>query len=272
MEDQSLMPVESGAEIRMSRSPETVLTEAKMCAKALGRMVEQTKAFTVVGGRKHLHFTAWQTLGTMFRVTPRVRETRLINVDGIVGFECVAEAYHVPSGQVVSVAESQCMNDEANWSVRPKYEWKKDPAGGKDKKVKVGEEAVPLFQLRSMAQTRACAKALRNVLAWVVVLAGYEATAAEEMTGSEHEEGQEQTREPQQPQRKSEGNGGGGNGSALVSEAQVKRMFALARSVGKSDSMVRLIVADAGFPGPEDVTRARYEEICNRISAKDGDQ
>ena len=39
----------------------------------------------------------------------------------------------------------------------------------------------PLFQLKSMAQTRACAKALRNVLAWVVVLAGYTPAPAEEM-------------------------------------------------------------------------------------------
>lgn len=49
------------------------------------------------------------------------------------------------------------MNDETNWRGKP------------------------LFQLRSMAQTRACAKALRNVLAFVPVLAGYEATPAEEM-------------------------------------------------------------------------------------------
>lgn len=43
----------------------------------------------------------------------------------------------------------------------------------------------PLFQLKSMAQTRACAKALRNVLAWVVVLAGYAPTPSEEMTHAE---------------------------------------------------------------------------------------
>jgi hypothetical protein len=36
-----------------------------------------------------------------------------------------------------------------------------------------------------MAQTRACAKALRNVFAWVVVLAGYAPTPAEDMTGTE---------------------------------------------------------------------------------------
>jgi hypothetical protein len=40
------------------------------------------------------------------------------------------------------------------------------------------------FQLRSMAQTRAQAKALRNVLAWVVVMAGYQPTPAEEMDGA----------------------------------------------------------------------------------------
>jgi hypothetical protein len=57
----------------------------------------------------------------------------------------------------ISAAEAMCLNDEPNWKTKP------------------------LFQLRSMAQTRSCAKALRNVLAWVVVLAGYRATPAEEI-------------------------------------------------------------------------------------------
>ena len=53
----------------------------------------------------------------------------------------------------------------------------------KKEKIKVADQPVPSFQLRSMAQTRACAKAFRNVLAWVVVLAGYKPTPAEEMQG-----------------------------------------------------------------------------------------
>jgi hypothetical protein len=40
---------------------------------------------------------------------------------------------------------------------------------------------VPLYQLASMAQTRANAKVMRNVLSWVAVLAGYKPTPAEEM-------------------------------------------------------------------------------------------
>ena len=38
-----------------------------------------------------------------------------------------------------------------------------------------------------MAQTRACAKALSNLFKWVVVLAGYKPTPAEEMTGTVEE-------------------------------------------------------------------------------------
>ena len=80
---------------------------------------------------------------------------------------------------VISAADAMCMNDEDKWGMRAKYEWKD---GGR---VQIGEVQAPFYQLRSMAQTRACAKALRNVLAWVVVLAGYKPTPAEEMAGVE---------------------------------------------------------------------------------------
>src|SRR5678816_2244550 len=56
----------------------------------------------------------------------------------------------------------------------------------KKERVLVGEEGVPSFQLRSMAQTRAASKALRNALAWVVVLAGYRPTPAEELPQVDH--------------------------------------------------------------------------------------
>lgn len=46
-----------------------------------------------------------------------------------------------------------------------------------------GSELVPLYQLESMSQTRAQAKALRSRFSWVVVLAGYSPTPAEEMEG-----------------------------------------------------------------------------------------
>ncbi len=243
---------DGGAEIRMSRSPETVIAEATLCAKALGRMVEKTRSFTVISGRKHLHFTAWATLGTMFRVTARVRDTKFLQFDGVKGFECTAEAFHVPSGQVVSVAEAQCTDDEPNWDMRPS---------------KNGDQKVPLFQLRSMAQTRACAKALRNVLAWVVVLAGYEATPAEEMTGSEqngHEPPAQATRAP----RTSNGD--------TITEAQVGRLFGLAKGNNKSREALGVILAAHGYsvsadhPDPVDaaarlVKKADFDRVQEAI-------
>jgi hypothetical protein len=96
-------------------------------------------------------FEAWAFLATMYRVTPRVvpGSTRLIEIGGVVGFEAEAEAFHVPSQLVISTGNAMCLNDEENWGLRPKYEGK-----GDDRK-RIGDVQVPLFQLRSMAQTRA---------------------------------------------------------------------------------------------------------------------
>ena len=76
-----------------------------------------------------------------------------------------------------------CLRDEDKWNTRPKYKWVDK------KRIPDGEEKVPAFQLRSMAQTRACSKAFRNSLSWIVMMAGYSPTPAEEMTGNEESGG-----------------------------------------------------------------------------------
>jgi hypothetical protein len=106
--------------------------------------------------------------------------TEDIDIGGVLGFKAYAEVVHDQTGTRVSSAESICMRDEENWSTRGKYEWQDG------KRVKVGEENVPLHQVMSMAQTRALSKALAAKFRWVVVLGGWSATPAEEMTGSEH--------------------------------------------------------------------------------------
>jgi hypothetical protein len=72
------------------------------------------------------------------------------------GWEARVEARTL-AGQVVGAAEAECLRTEKTWSSRDDY------------------------ALRSMAQTRAVSKALRGPLGFVVTLAGYEATPAEEM-------------------------------------------------------------------------------------------
>lgn len=153
----ALRPPET-AQLAMSRTPEVVLTEAATAAKALREVIESKPTKCVISGKTFLQFEDWQTLGRFYGVTVAARSTEYIEQGRVRGYECHAEAIRA-DGQVISAAQAMCMDDESKWSDKP------------------------LFQLRSMAQTRAQAKALRNVLAWVVVMAGYAPTPAEEMDG-----------------------------------------------------------------------------------------
>lgn len=198
--DETQLIEAQGQEIHVSRDPNAVLAEAKKAAEALMAVVEKKPKPVMYNGARYLEFEDWQTVGKFYGLTVKVRSTTFIQYGDVRGFEAAADVVR-QDGSVISSAEAMCLNDEENWSTRPKYEWQDDlDADGKKqyytkdgrqnlkkKKVKVADIAVPLFQLRSMAQTRACAKALRNVLAWVVVMAGYEPTPAEEVTGTERE-------------------------------------------------------------------------------------
>lgn len=150
-------------DLALARAPKQVLAEAQEAASALQSVIVNRKNAVKFNGKHYLSFEDWQTCGRFYGVTAKVVSTEVVEIDGTKGFIARAEAINTQTGAVVSAAESMCMNDEKNW------------------------EKKPLFQLRSMAQTRACAKSLRNVLAWVVVLAGYEPNVAEEMTGDEGE-------------------------------------------------------------------------------------
>lgn len=143
-------------DITLYRPPETVLAEAHKAAKSLSDVVSKKKNPVVFKGEQYLEFEDWQTVGRFYGVTAKVESTKFIEYGAVQGFEARAIAIRA-DGMEISAAEAMCLNDEPNWKSKP------------------------LFQLRSMAQTRSCAKALRNVLAWVVVLAGYRATPAEEI-------------------------------------------------------------------------------------------
>jgi hypothetical protein len=144
--------------LSMPRAPEIVLQEAAKAAQALREVIERKPNKCVINGKTFLQFEDWQTLGRFYGVTAAARSTAYIEQGRVRGYECHAEAIRA-DGQVISAAQAMCLDDESKWADKP------------------------LFQLRSMAQTRAQAKVLRNVLAWVVVMAGYAPTPAEEMDG-----------------------------------------------------------------------------------------
>lgn len=152
------------AQLIKYQKPEEVLHNAKNAAVQLQTIIRGKRKPVIFNGEQYLEFEDWQTVGRFYRLAAKVVKTDFVEYGDAKGFEARAVALDIDSGIEISAAEALCLNDEKNWAMKP------------------------LFQLKSMAQTRACAKALRNVLAWVVVLAGFKPTPAEEMTGVHQEE------------------------------------------------------------------------------------
>lgn len=256
------------SEMAMARHPDTVLAEASLVARSVDRLVRQRPDLVqVIGGRRHPRFELLQIVASMFRVTARIRETRRLHDPD--GWEAVAEAYHVPSGSVVAVADGMCTRDEPSWDVRPKYEWRSGPNGRE--KVKVGEEPVTSHQRRSMAQTRASSKALRLALGWVLGLAGYEATAAEEMPDADEEAPMDQPRF--QPRRKSQAaTESATQSNGLISTAQQRRLWAIAREAGLTPEDVAAVLRAKGYDRTEQIRLEDYDAIIALIRGNDGDK
>ncbi len=130
--------------------PEQDIKQGQKAAKALMQVIEITKPLKL-GGKTYLYFEHWQTIAKFFRMTVGTEWVKPTEN----GYEAKAVVYQ--NGQIVGGAEASCNKDEANWKSKPD------------------------FQLKSMAQTRAMGKALRSILGYIPVLAGIEATPAEEM-------------------------------------------------------------------------------------------
>jgi len=162
--------------------PEKTLEFASLAAKALQRVVSLKSKPVIINGEQYLEMEDWELCGQFYGYTVKTGEAVPVEVDGVKGAKAQADLIDIKTGMYLGGAEAYCMRDEEYWNTRSKYEWQGE--GSNRKRVKVGDEVVPWFQLASMAQTRAGAKAFRNRLSWVVVLAGYRPTPAEEMTES----------------------------------------------------------------------------------------
>ena len=150
-------PVEdTSATLFKTADPVQVLAEATRTADALADVLKSRNLTTNIQGKQHVQVEGWQTLGAMLGVTPVCVWTRSLGN----GWEARVEARTL-DGRTVGAAEAMCTRDEKMWRNRDDY------------------------ALRSMAQTRAQSKALASPLRFVVTLAGYEGTPAEEMTFAE---------------------------------------------------------------------------------------
>jgi len=122
-------------------------------------------------GGEHVRIEGWQVLCHMCNLPlPSIVSVRREEREN--GYCYIAEAVLQYGGREYR-AYGICASDEPNWRGKPE------------------------FQLASMAQTRAAGKVLRLLLGWIVTLAGYEPTPAEEMI---HEPTPPNTPTPTAPQ------------------------------------------------------------------------
>lgn len=139
-------------------TPEEMVSGASRVAKALADVIEQQGLAINLGGkRKHVQVEGWTTLAAMLGFLPK---EEAVEVDPEGDYVATVALVRMSDGVAVGRASAACGSDEPRWAERPR------------------------FQRRSMAITRATSKVCRQAFSWVMVLAGYEATPAEEIIGN----------------------------------------------------------------------------------------
>jgi len=138
-------------------APTGVIARATLIATELAALVNARKLYVVINNKKYVRVEGWSTLGAMLGVTPREVSTTM-HEDGT--FEAMVEIVR-SDGQVIGRGSAICGMDEPTWANRKAY------------------------ARRSMAITRATGKAFRLSYSWIMTLAGYEATPAEEVVDAE---------------------------------------------------------------------------------------
>lgn len=144
-----------------AHSLKKVVEENKVVAEYLASTVIEKNEKLEFGGKRHITFEEWQTLGNAYDVMVQTKILKFVDNKPDWGWIAEGEAIHIPTGNRVGYAQATCFRSEKG-------------RGGQTKN-----------QVASMAQTRAGSKALRNALGWIVKLAGLEATPAEEMMNTD---------------------------------------------------------------------------------------
>lgn len=138
-----------------TNDPAEVVEAAKRAAAPLVDVIRSQKLSVTIQQSEHVRVEGWTLLGSMLGVFPVCVWTRKLED----GWEARVEA-RTRAGEIVGAAEAECLRSENTWKNRDDY------------------------ALRSMAQTRATSKALRQPLGFVMQLAGFNPTPAEEMPPS----------------------------------------------------------------------------------------
>ena len=135
--------------------PVRMVEMASELATVLKSIVDRQKLYAMISGRKYPTVEAWMTIGRMDNTVAQ-EEAVTRQDDG--SYIAVAILVRLSDGSIVGRASALCgAPDDHPWDKRPE------------------------FNRRSMAVTRAISRAFRAQYSWIMSLAGYEPTPAEEM-------------------------------------------------------------------------------------------
>jgi hypothetical protein len=200
-------------------SPTALVSGAAEMAQELATVIDKQKLFTVIQGKRFVGVEGWTTLATMLGVT--AREVSTTQEDGV--YVAVVELVRMSDGACISRASAEC-GEEKPWNTRPRY------------------------ARRSMAQTRATGKACRLAFSWIMSLAGYEVTPAEEMTPiveAEHE-----------PEREK---------SSRINKQQHRLLEAKISEYGLDRERVKTwVLAALGVEHLNELTVSQFAELINK--------
>jgi len=122
---------------------------------------------------KHVNAEGWALLGGTIGVVPRTVST--VRMDDGKGWSATVELVRVTDGAVVGRGEAMCGSDEGFWARNDE------------------------FARKAMSQTRAASRAYRMTYGWIMKMAGFEATASEEMPEGLMSEPDDTATTPPQP-------------------------------------------------------------------------
>ena len=123
----------------------------------LSKLIKEKGLSSNIQGKQFVNVEGWQFAGASLGLMPIITLTTDLSKDDEIKYMATCEVRNITSGQLVATGIALCSN--------------------KEKTKRFFDE----YAILSMAQTRAIGKAYRNLLAWLMKAAGFEATPAEEM-------------------------------------------------------------------------------------------
>jgi hypothetical protein len=129
----------------------------------LSQLIKEKGLSSNIQGKQFVNVEGWQFAGASLGLMPIITITTDLSKDDEIKYMATCEVRNITSGQLVATGIALCSN--------------------KEKTKRFFDE----YAILSMAQTRAIGKAYRNLLAWLMKAAGFEATPAEEMDFAKEE-------------------------------------------------------------------------------------